>query len=222
MKKTIGIILATVLAASLALAACGQKKEESQPVPQTSAPETTPPVPETKEAPAAPETQEATDSSISAEEIRTLLDRAATLQTIDACGLGIDTSVEYTDESGHVYNLVTAEEFQSIGDIWEYLFDTFTAEAAEQYFPWLVNMGEADVPTYLYLQDVEHPGLYELQGGKGFTSYSPQGDIEIVESDETSFTAVTTIDDFGMEKELTVKGVLEDGTWKLSSLEYEK
>ena len=220
--KKIAAILALTLVASFVIVGCGQKKEEPAPAPSAATPESVAPVPESNPAPETEEEPEEPANTITADEIGDLLECATTLQVVDACGLDVDQSVEYTDENGYKYNLVVSEEFKSIGDIVELLFDTFTAEAAVKYFPALAEKQEEGIPAYLYLQDVDQPGLYMLQGGKGFTPYEAKGEIVIKDADESSFTATTTIDDFGMEKEMTVTGILEDGKWKLASLEYEK
>lgn len=152
-----------------------------------------------------------------ADRVTELLNRAAVLQKVDACGLDADSEDVYTDEAGHSYRRVTDPQFQSIGDIWAYLYDTFTSDGAEQTFPYLssIESEENDPPIYIYVNE----GLYMLDGGKGFSSFEPTGPVEIKDASVASFEAVAPYDDFGQAAQMTVYGVKEDGSWKISSIE---
>lgn len=144
------------------------------------------------------------------------------LQFVDAASLDVDEEVVYWDEDGYAYCPVTDPEFQSIGDIWAYLYDTFTTDGANAIFPDLANLGLDDGPyTYIVVDEEDYPkGLYSIQVGNGFSLYSLNGSIQISDKTDTSFTAVCDCEYFGIDTTLTLKVVKDEGKWKINAIDY--
>lgn len=212
MKKKFLAIAAIAIMIPLVLCAC--KKEQ---------PET--PTEAASEAVTEPQTQAAPTESAEAA-VNRLLERVNTLKYVHGVALEDDPGYVYYDESGYTYTLVTDTDFQSIGAITEYLFDTFTANGATDYYPDLALMGQGD-PPYPYVMvsgDPDVPdGLYELQAYGGFSTYEIVSDIAISNQSSQGFTADFTADMYGAWVDVTMKVVAEDGpnnaqVWKIDSL----
>ena len=222
MKKSLLVILSALLIVPFVLCACGQKQETPS-TPETKEPVTVAPQPaepETSEKPSEPEPskEEANEKDL-VEVTKGLMDRVRILQYVDAAALDVDSNTSYTDENGYKYNLVTDPDFQSFGDIINYLTDTFTTSGADKQFPYLVNPDQMTPPAYLYLNDDTVPeGLYMIEAAKGFPVYMIDSDVEILDADDDSFAAEFNYDDFGRTMILHVEIVKEDGAWKVDSM----
>ena len=213
MKKKFLAILAIAIMIPLVLCAC--KKEKEEPV-----------EPVTQEVVTEPATQAKPTESPEAA-VKRLMDDVNALMYVDCVSLDCDESMIYYDESGYSYVQVTDKKYQSIGDIWEYLYDTFTTKGAEEMFPYLVNMGKEGSEPYSYIIVQDDPdvpdGLYELQAWNGFSTYENVSDIAISNQSDNGFTAVFTAEGFGQPCQVTIEVVAEDGAngakiWKIDSL----
>ena len=180
MKKKFLAIAAIAIMIPLVLCAC--KKEK--PVEPTQ--------PATQEASVEPETKSAPTEDPKAAVVR-LIDNVNTLKYVHGVALDCDYDYVWYDEYGYSYVKVTDPDFQSIGDINAFLFETFTAQGAKEYYPDLALMGQEETYPYSYVivqgdEDVPD-GLYELEAGLGFYIYEIVSDIEISNQTENSFTA---------------------------------
>ena len=210
MKKTFLAILAALLIIPFVLCAC-DKKSDTPVVPD---------VPETKEQET--ESKEAAPENLS-EVAAKLVDDYNTLLYVDTISLERDYEVEYWDEYGYVYNPITDPAFQSIGDIWDFLYDAFTTEGAQAVFPDMVNLG-LDDPPYWYImvdEDGFPEGLYGLQVGNGFSTRTLNGDIEIKDKTDTSFTAICPVQYFALDTTMTLHVVKEGSKWKINSIDFD-
>ncbi|MDO4206394.1 MAG: hypothetical protein Q4D15_02240 [Lachnospiraceae bacterium] len=214
MKKKFLAIAAIAIMIPLVLCAC--KKEK--PVEPTQ--------PATQEASVEPETKSTPTEDPEAAVVR-LIDNVNLLKYVHGVALDCDYDYVWYDENGYAYTMVTDPDFQSIGDIMEYLFDTFTSRGAAEYFPDLALMGQDDAYypySYVMVQgddDVPY-GLYELQGWLGFSIYENVRDITISNQTDNSFTADFTVDYFGDWVTLTMGVVGEESNgsfvWKIDSI----
>lgn len=211
MKKKLLAILAIAFMIPMVLCAC--KKEQNE-VP-TEAPETTT-EPQTQAAPT-----EAPEAAVNR-----LIERVNNLKYVHGVALEDDPECVYYDDNGYSYTLVTDPDFQSIGDIWEYLFDTFTANGATDYYPDLALMGQGEEPaSYVMVSDDPDvpDGLYELQAWGGFSTYEIISDITITNQTANGFTADFTAETYGAWVDVTMNVVAEDGpnnaqVWKIDSI----
>ena len=212
MKKTLLAIVAALLIVPFVLGACDKKKNEPTPAPAP---------PETQAEQTETEPQAAVDPVAVATELMSNYNK---LQFVDTLSLDVDYDVEYWDEYGNLYNLVVDPEFQSIGDIWDLLFRTFTNGAAQEIFPDLTNLGTEEPFLYIYLDDGDDEecpkGLYQWQVYNGFSTYDPNGEIVISEQTDSSFTALVPCAWFTVDTELTLRIVQDNGVWKINSIEY--
>ena len=214
MKKKFLAIAAIAIMIPLVLCAC--KKEK--PVEPTQ--------PATQEASVEPETKSAPTEDPKAAVVR-LIDNVNTLKYVHGVALDCDYDYVWYDEYGYSYVKVTDPDFQSIGDINAFLFETFTAQGAKEYYPDLALMGQEETYPYSYVivqgdEDVPD-GLYELEAGLGFYIYEIVSDIEISNQTENSFTADFTVEYYGQWVVLTMGVVGEresDGSivWKVDSI----
>ena len=210
MKKTILAIIAALLIVPFVFGACGSKDA--------------PDVPETQEQGGGEQPTEG--AQINTDELvnvtKLLIDKVGRIQGLSSGATQVDESTVYTDANGYVYNRVTDEGFQNLDDIFGCLYDVFTKEAAQQYFPSLANLDKyTDEPAmYLYINDGSVPeGLYMIQAGKGFVDYTPITDIKIVHATDNEFFAEYDFDNFGGAMTLRVKFVKENDMWKIQKLE---
>ena len=211
MKKTILAIIAALLIVPFVFGACGSSKD-------------TPDVPETQEQGGGEQPTEG--AQINTDELvnvtKLLIDKVGRIQALSSGATQVDESTVYTDANGYVYNRVTDEGFQNLDDIFGCLYDVFTKDAAQQYFPSLANLDKyTDEPAmYLYINDGSAPeGLYMIQAGKGFVDYTPITDIKIVHATDTEFIAEYDFDNFGGAMTLRVKFVKDGDMWKIQKLE---
>ena len=211
MKKTILAIIAALLIVPFVLSACSKKQD-------------VPDVPETQEQGGGEQPTEG--AQINTDELvnvtKLLIDKVGRIQGLSSGATQVDESTIYTDANGYVYNRVTDEGFQNLDDIFGCLYDVFTKEAAQQYFPSLANLDKyTDEPAmYLYINDGSAPeGLYMIQAGKGFVDYTPITDIKIVHATDTEFIAEYDFDNFGGAMTLRVKFVKDGDMWKIQKLE---
>ena len=213
MKKKYFAILAIALMIPLVLCACKKKT----PV--------TPTEPATQETTTEPQTQ-AAPSEGAEDAVARLIERVNTLKYVHGVALEDDPEYVYYDESGYSYTQVTDPDFQSIGAINEYLFDTFTAKGATDYYPDLALMGQGEEPAP-YLMVTDDPdvpdGLYELEAYGGFSIYVIISDIAISNQTENGFTADFTAEYYGAWTDVTMEVVAEKGpqnemVWKIDSL----
>ena len=210
MKKTILAIIAALLIVPFVFGACGSKDA--------------PDVPETQEQGGGEQPTEG--AQINTDELvnvtKLLIDKVGRIQGLSSGATQVDESTVYTDANGYVYNRVTDEGFQNLDDIFGCLYDVFTKEAAQQYFPSLANLDKyTDEPAmYLYINDGSAPeGLYMIQAGKGFVDYTPITDIKIVHATDNEFFAEYDFDNFGGAMTLRVKFVKDGEMWKIQELE---
>ena len=211
MKKTILAVIAALLIVPFVLGACGGGNK-------------TPDVPETQ-------TQEDVDQPTEGAQVDTeelvnttkfLMGKVGRIQGLSSGATHVDESTIYTDANGYIYNRVADEGFQNLDDIFGCLYDVFTEEAAQQYFPELANLDKyTDTPPmYVYINDGSAPeGLYMIQAGKGFIDYTPITDIKIVHATDSEFFAEYDFDNFGQAMTLRVKFVKEGDMWKIEKLE---
>ena len=208
MKRTILAIIAALLIVPFVLGACDKGKKDTPVIPD---------VPETQEA----ETQAPAPENLS-EVAAKLVNNYNTLLYVDTLSLERDYEVEYWDEYGYVYNPITDPAFQSIGDIWDFLYDTFTTAGAQAVFPDMVNLGLDDPPYWYIMVDEEGfpKGLYGMQVGNGFSTRELNGDIEITDKTDYSFTAICPVQYFGIDTSMALHVVKESGMWKIDSIDY--
>ena len=211
MKKTILAIIAALLIVPFVLSACSKKQD-------------VPDVPETQEQGGGE--QQTEGAQINTDELvnvtKLLIDKVGRIQALSSGATQVDENTVYTDANGYVYNRVTDEGFQNLDDIFGCLYDVFTKEAAQQYFPGLANLDKyTDEPAMdLYINDGSAPeGLYMIQAGKGFIDYTPITDIKIVHATDNEFFAEYDFDNFGGAMTLRVKFVKEGDMWKIQQLE---
>ena len=220
MKKKLLAILAIAVMVPLVFCACkkSQPEDVTEAAPQESVTqEADSEAPTDSEAPA--DSTAPTEDPVDA--VIRLMEQVNVLKYVNGVSLDCDYDNVYYDEQGFTYTQVTDPDFQSIGDIWAYLFDTFTNIGALEVFPGLANMGqgESPAPYIIVQQDEDVPdGLYELQAGLGFSTYIITSDIEISDLTETSFTAAFEAEYYGQTSFVTLVVTAEDGTWKIDSI----
>ena len=214
MKKTILAVIAALLIVPFVLGACGGG-DGGKDTPDT--PETQAQIDNTQ-----PTGGVQGDTEELANTTKFLMGKVGRIQGLSSGATQVDESTVYTDANGYVYNRVTDEGFQNLDDIFGCLYDVFTKEAAQQYFPSLANLDKyTDEPAmYLYINDGSAPeGLYMIQAGKGFVDYTPITDIKIVHATDNEFFAEYDFDNFGGAMTLRVKFVKEGDMWKIEKLE---
>ena len=209
MKRTILAIIAALLIIPFVLGACDKKKDDTPVIPD---------VPETQEA----ESKDAAPENLN-EVVAKLIDNYNTLLYVDTLSLERDYDVEYYDEYGYLYNPITDPDFQSIGDIWDFLYDTFTTDGALAEFPDMANLGLDDPPYWYIVVDEEGfpKGLYGMQVGNGFSTRELNGDIEITDKTDDSFTAICPVQYFALDTTMTLHVVKEGSKWKIDSIDYD-
>lgn len=215
-KKTLMILLAFVLVFMLALSACGKKKETKDENKQTTKAETTTAAQTTT----APETQAPAGGGETgyADVAAGLIERYNTLNYVDGAGLQADDSIVYQN-GNYQYRKVTDERFQNMGDISNYLFDTFTSEGASATFPHLVDPASDGLSIYVYVNDGSVPeGLYEMIAGRGIYMYQLQSIDDITVESDSAFRAVASGSFMGQPSTLTLGCVFENGAWKINEL----
>lgn len=217
MKKTLMLVFAFVLVFTLALSACGKKKEEKKEskAETTTTAETTTAAPETTEA----ADQGGGDETAYADVVAGLIERYNKLIFLHGGGLQADDSITYSD-GVHQYRKVTDPEIQNMGDINNYLMDTFTTAAASYHFPELFDPSSEAVPVYVYVNDGSAPeGLYELMAGRGIYPYEFLGVTDISVESDTIFNATAAVRWMGQDSTLFLSCVKEDGVWQISDVE---
>lgn len=213
-KKTIISILSLCLIAVLALGlmGCGKKEDpvESKSEKETTAPaETT--APEDSNLPTEDRMMQATVNAIYA---------FNEIGRLSSGGLEVDDSITYTDDNGYVYNYVTDAKYQNFGDISSFLNNNFTWDYTLENYPYLADPGSYDgVQQFLYLQEDYIPtGLYQVQGGKGYTIFDENADFIFTSVHEDYFCASFDYDNFGTASTATIEMVLDNGAWKIDNV----
>ena len=64
-------------------------------------------------------------------------------------------------------------------------------------------------------------GLYGLQVGNGFSTRTLNGDIEIKDKTDTSFTAICPVQYFALDTTMTLHVVKEGSKWKINSIDFD-
>ncbi|MBR5931655.1 MAG: hypothetical protein IKZ95_06490 [Lachnospiraceae bacterium] len=218
MKKAILAIIAALLIVPFVLGACGggSGKDNTPDVPETQAQQIDNTQPTEGQQGATVDTAELVNTT------KSLMEKVGRIQGLDSGATNIDYDTIYTDANGIIYNLVTDEGFQNFDDITGCLYDVFTEEAAQKYFPGLASLGKegSDMPMYIYVDDGSAPtGLYMAQAAKGFADYTPITDIKIVNATDNDFIAEYDFDFFGGPMTLRVKFVKDGEKWKIQELE---
>lgn len=216
MKKKLLAIAAIAIMIPLVLCAC--KKET--PVEPTQ--------PATQEVTVEPETKSSAPTEDPQAAVFRLMDAVNVLQYVACVSLDCDEEDVYYDEQGYAYLRVTDPDFQSIGDIWVYLFQTFTPDGSSAYYPSLAYMGQDGYTPSDYTMVRNDPdlpdGLYELQAWNGFSTYTIISDVIISNQSEQGFTADFTAEYFGSPVNVTIIVVADADSstsapvWKIDSI----
>lgn len=214
MKKALSLIIVFAMILPFILGACGKKEEESKASTTAKEETTTPQEAATKE----DSGQQSQDESLWAElstVVNDLVSRVNQLNKIDACDIQSDPSVTYTDDKGFTYELVTDPAFTSIGDIANYLADTFTAAGASYHYPYLYDMSSTTPSPYIYVQD----GLYKLPVGKGATIFKIISEIEFTEVGDDHFTASFDAEVLGTIEKIRLSVSKDEDMWKVNAID---
>lgn len=232
-RKLWFLLTAILIVLVLVVCGCGKKKEDVQPA-------TTEPKQETKQ-----ETKEETKAETKGETetepvvipddtpsdglsdaqcvqiTMTLLDKLQAVTKVGAGAVQIDRDIVYTSPDGYGYNLVTDPKIQSFYDIYQMLYDSFTAGCIEDRWKYLLEPAPGTAPYFIFVQNESVPtGIYILQAGTGYMTYTPTGDIYIEHEDDRHFYATVPFDSFGETLHLDLDIVLED-TWKINGFHVE-
>ena len=151
----------------------------------------------------------------------TLISQWNTLGTVAAGFIDYDANTSWTSAEGITYYKVTDPSYQNFGDLSNLVYGTVSKALASSEFSNVTGEGSG-TSNFVYLQsgDVENPGLYMIQSGRGFLTITPTSDITITNATNSSFDASFTYDNYGQQDTMNMHIIYEDG-WKIDSVSYQ-
>lgn len=171
--------------------------------------ETTEPAAETTTVPEA-----GADTSEYAAAAKTLF---GALNYIDQIGSGNlpkdETDTIQTKKSGVTYERVTKTQFSSTADLKAYMTASLTQKMIDSRYAAILG---TDQPLYIDANGGLYGRQYATSGG--FTWIDPE-QVTISNATDSSFTASMQYDNFGAADMLTVQIVLDNGLWKIDSMQ---
>lgn len=171
--------------------------------------ETTEPAAETTTVPEA-----GADTSEYAAAAKTLF---GALNYIDQIGSGNlpkdETDTIQTKKSGVTYERVTKTQFSSTADLKAYMTASLTQKMIDSRYAAILG---TDQPLYIDANGGLYGRQYATSGG--FTWIDPE-QVTISNATDSSFTASMQYDNFGAADTLTVQIVLDNGLWKIDSMQ---
>ena len=171
--------------------------------------ETTEPAAETTTVPEA-----GADTSEYAAAAKTLF---GALNYIDQIGSGNlpkdETDTIQTTKSGVTYERVTKTQFSSTADLKAYMTASLTQKMIDSRYAAILG---TDQPLYIDANGGLYGRQYATSGG--FTWIDPE-QVTISNATDSSFTASMQYDNFGAADTLTVQSVLDNGLWKIDSMQ---
>lgn len=176
--------------------------------------ETTEPAAETTSAETTTVPEAGADTSEYAAVAKTLF---GALNYIDQIGSGNlpkdETDTIQTTKSGVTYERVTKTQFSSTADLKAYMTASLTQKMIDSRYAAILGTDKS-----LYID--ANGGLYGRQYATsgGFTWIDPE-QVTISNATDSSFTASMQYDNFGAADTLTVQIVLNNGLWKIDSMQ---
>ena len=176
--------------------------------------ETTEPAAETTSAETTTVPEAGADTSEYAAAAKTLF---GALNYIDQIGSGNlpkdETDTIQTKKSGVTYERVTKTQFSSTADLKAYMTASLTQKMIDSRYAAILG---TDKPLYIDANGGLYGRQYATSGG--FTWIDPE-QVTISNATDSSFTASMQYDNFGAADTLTVQIVLDNGLWKIDSMQ---
>lgn len=176
--------------------------------------ETTEPAAETTSAETTTVPEAGADTSEYAAAAKTLF---GALNYIDQIGSGNlpkdETDTIQTTKSGVTYERVTKTQFSSTADLKAYMTASLTQKMIDSRYAAILG---TDKPLYIDANGGLYGRQYATSGG--FTWIDPE-QVTISNATDSSFTASMQYDNFGAADTLTVQIVLDNGLWKIDSMQ---
>lgn len=139
------------------------------------------------------------------------------LNYIDQIGSGNlpkdETDTIQTTKSGVTYERVTKTQFSSTADLNAYMTASLTQKMIDSRYAAILG---TDKPLYIDANGGLYGRQYATSGG--FTWIDPE-QVTISNATDSSFTASMRYDNFGVADTLTVQIVLDNGLWKIDSMQ---
>ena len=139
------------------------------------------------------------------------------LNYIDQIGSGNlpkdETDTIQTTKSGVTYERVTKTQFSSTADLKAYMTASLTQKMIDSRYAAILG---TDKPLYIDANGGLYGRQYATSGG--FTWIDPE-QVTISNATDSSFTASMQYDNFGAADTLTVQIVLDNGLWKIDSMQ---
>ncbi len=139
------------------------------------------------------------------------------LNYIDQIGSGNlpkdETDTIQTTKSGVTYERVTKTQFSSTADLKAYMTASLTQKMIDSRYAAILG---TDQPLYIDANGGLYGRQYATSGG--FTWIDPE-QVTISNATDSSFTASMQYDNFGAADTLTVQIVLDNGLWKIDSMQ---
>ena len=139
------------------------------------------------------------------------------LNYIDQIGSGNlpkdETDTIQTTKSGVTYERVTKTQFSSTADLKAYMTASLTQKMIDSRYAAILGTNK---PLYIDANGGLYGRQYATSGG--FTWIDPE-QVTISNATDSSFTASMQYDNFGAADTLTVQIVLDNGLWKIDSMQ---
>lgn len=139
------------------------------------------------------------------------------LNYIDQIGSGNlpkdETDTIQTKKSGVTYERVIKTQFSSTADLKAYMTASLTQKMIDSRYAAILG---TDQPLYIDANGGLYGRQYATSGG--FTWIDPE-QVTISNATDSSFTASMQYDNFGAADTLTVQIVLDNGLWKIDSMQ---
>lgn len=139
------------------------------------------------------------------------------LNYIDQIGSGNlpkdETDTIQTTKSGVTYERVTKTQFSSTADLNAYMTASLTQKMIDSRYAAILGTNK---PLYIDANGGLYGKQYATSGG--FTWIDPE-QVTISNATDSSFTASMQYDNFGAADTLTVQIVLDNGLWKIDSMQ---
>lgn len=139
------------------------------------------------------------------------------LNYIDQIGSGNlpkdETDTIQTTKSGVTYERVIKTQFSSTADLKAYMTASLTQKMIDSRYAAILG---TDQPLYIDANGGLYGRQYATSGG--FTWIDPE-QVTISNATDSSFTASMQYDNFGAADTLTVQIVLDNGLWKIDSMQ---
>ena len=124
-----------------------------------------------------------------------------------------ETDTIQTTKSGVTYERVTKTQFSSTADLKAYMTASLTQKMIDSRYAAILG---TDKPLYIDANGGLYGRQYATSGG--FTWIDPE-QVTISNATDSSFTASMRYDNFGVADTLTVQIVLDNGLWKIDSMQ---